>query len=236
MQVAPAYDDVVTEVRDFLVARAAACEAAGIARERIVIDPGFGFGKTLAHNLDLVAVDRDVSRRPAIRCSSGLSRKSSLGEITGRSRRRANGGEPRGGARRGGARRVDRPRARRARNRGCAQVSGTRSSAAHERRRDRTITQDGTRDDATIFRHRRRTRPRRRAADHSRARAEARLGRGARARGRHRARRRASRRADRQGHADLRATCSKRRSRRGCRRRASTSTCPDRCPHPPSPT
>ena len=54
MQSAPHYDDVVAEVRDFLAARAAACVAAGIARERIVLDPGFGFGKTLAHNLALL--------------------------------------------------------------------------------------------------------------------------------------------------------------------------------------
>ena len=51
---APSYDDVVVEVRDFLVTRAAACVDAGIARERIALDPGFGFGKTLAHNLALL--------------------------------------------------------------------------------------------------------------------------------------------------------------------------------------
>ena len=45
MQAQPRYDDVVAEVRDFLVERARSCEAAGIARDRIVIDPGFGFGK-----------------------------------------------------------------------------------------------------------------------------------------------------------------------------------------------
>jgi dihydropteroate synthase len=54
MQQAPHYTDVVAEVREFLVARARVCEAAGIARDRIVIDPGFGFGKTLAHNLALL--------------------------------------------------------------------------------------------------------------------------------------------------------------------------------------
>src|SRR5258706_7175049 len=51
MQQAPQYGDVVSEVRAFLVARARACEAAGITSDRIVVDPGFGFGKTLAHNL-----------------------------------------------------------------------------------------------------------------------------------------------------------------------------------------
>ncbi len=54
MQTAPAYADVVAEVRDFLIERALVCEGAGIARERILLDPGFGFGKTLAHNLALL--------------------------------------------------------------------------------------------------------------------------------------------------------------------------------------
>jgi dihydropteroate synthase len=83
MQVAPTYGDVVTEVRDFLVARAAACEAEGIARERIVIDPGFGFGKTLAHNLTLLRSIGTLAESgyPVL---VGLSRKSSLGAITGR--------------------------------------------------------------------------------------------------------------------------------------------------------
>jgi dihydropteroate synthase len=83
MQQAPSYADVVAEVRAFLVARAASCEAAGIARDRIVLDPGFGFGKTLAHNLALLA------GLPALAATgypvlAGLSRKASLGEITGR--------------------------------------------------------------------------------------------------------------------------------------------------------
>ncbi|MCC7412993.1 MAG: dihydropteroate synthase [Gammaproteobacteria bacterium] len=55
MQDAPCYDDVVTEVRDFLLARAAAARAAGVAAERIAIDPGIGFGKTKQHNLALLA-------------------------------------------------------------------------------------------------------------------------------------------------------------------------------------
>jgi len=84
MQEAPAYGDVVVEVRDFLVARARACEAAGIARERIAIDPGFGFGKTLAHNLALLRSLGTLAATgyPVL---AGLSRKSSLGELTGRS-------------------------------------------------------------------------------------------------------------------------------------------------------
>ena len=83
MQAAPHYIDVVAEVRAFLVARAAACEAAGIARERIVIDPGFGFGKTLAHNLALAHALSEFAQTgyPVL---AGLSRKASLGAITGR--------------------------------------------------------------------------------------------------------------------------------------------------------
>jgi dihydropteroate synthase len=83
MQQAPQYADVVAEVRAFLVARARACESAGIARERIVIDPGFGFGKTLAHNLTLASALREfvATGYPVL---AGLSRKSSLGAITGR--------------------------------------------------------------------------------------------------------------------------------------------------------
>ncbi len=83
MQASPVYHDVVTEVRDFLVARASVCVAAGIARERIAVDPGFGFGKTLAHNLALIrALSALVaSGYPVV---FGLSRKSTLGQITGR--------------------------------------------------------------------------------------------------------------------------------------------------------
>ena len=83
MQDAPSYDDVVAEVRDFLVERAQSCEAVGIARDRIVLDPGFGFGKTLAHNLALVRALPELvaTGYPVL---AGLSRKSSLGAITGR--------------------------------------------------------------------------------------------------------------------------------------------------------
>jgi dihydropteroate synthase len=83
MQDAPSYDDVVAEARDFLVERAQSCEAAGIARDRIVLDPGFGFGKTLAHNLALVRALPELvaTGYPVL---AGLSRKSSLGTITGR--------------------------------------------------------------------------------------------------------------------------------------------------------
>ena len=83
MQQAPEYGDVVAEVRDFLAARAQACEDAGIARERIVVDPGFGFGKTRAHNLELLDRLGEFATLgyPVL---AGWSRKSTLGAITGR--------------------------------------------------------------------------------------------------------------------------------------------------------
>jgi dihydropteroate synthase len=83
MQQAPAYVDVVADVRTFLLARAAACEAAGIGRERLVVDPGFGFGKTVEHNFALLrALGTLVAGGYPVLC--GWSRKSSLGAITGR--------------------------------------------------------------------------------------------------------------------------------------------------------
>jgi len=83
MQREPHYDDVVREILDFLKSRLDACERAGIARERIVIDPGFGFGKTLEHNLTLL---RNLSKLAGLGTPVlvGWSRKSSLGRITGR--------------------------------------------------------------------------------------------------------------------------------------------------------
>ncbi|MEI6721113.1 MAG: dihydropteroate synthase [Betaproteobacteria bacterium] len=83
MQVAPHYDDVVAEVGAFLAARAAAVESAGISRDRIVVDPGFGFGKTVAHNLELL---RDLPRMAVsgLPVLAGLSRKATLGVLTGR--------------------------------------------------------------------------------------------------------------------------------------------------------
>lgn len=83
MQRAPTYDDVVREVGDFLRDRARACEAAGIAPNRIVIDPGFGFGKTVEHNLELTRrLDELVSTRYPL--LAGWSRKRTLGDLTGR--------------------------------------------------------------------------------------------------------------------------------------------------------
>lgn len=83
MQQAPVYGDVVGEVRAFLEERVIAARAAGIADDRLVLDPGFGFGKTLAHNLEL------LRRQPELRVDdlpllAGLSRKSMLGMMTGR--------------------------------------------------------------------------------------------------------------------------------------------------------
>jgi dihydropteroate synthase len=83
MQVAPHYADVVKEVKAFLSARAHTCEAAGVARERIVIDPGFGFGKTQAHNLELLRRLDELTGAPWP-LAVGLSRKSLLGSILGR--------------------------------------------------------------------------------------------------------------------------------------------------------
>jgi dihydropteroate synthase len=83
MQTAPTYVNVVTEVRDFLDARVAAAESAGIARQRLVVDPGFGFGKTAVHNLQLLR-KLDSLQALGVPVMAGLSRKSLLGKITGR--------------------------------------------------------------------------------------------------------------------------------------------------------
>jgi dihydropteroate synthase len=83
MQDAPSYRDVVAEVRDFLGQRVEACLAAGIPSERIVLDPGFGFGKTQAHNLELLRHLRGLSVN-GLPVLAGLSRKSMIGAITGR--------------------------------------------------------------------------------------------------------------------------------------------------------
>jgi dihydropteroate synthase len=83
MQAAPHYDDVVAEVKAFLAQRIAACEAAGIARARLVIDPGFGFGKSGQHNLALLR-GLGALRELGVPVLAGLSRKSTLGTITGR--------------------------------------------------------------------------------------------------------------------------------------------------------
>src|SRR5205814_1625957 len=83
MQQNAAYEGVVYEVKQFMSERALACEAAGIARDRIVVDPGFGFGKTVEHNLTLL---RRLSEIVALGYPVvvGLSRKSTIGALTGR--------------------------------------------------------------------------------------------------------------------------------------------------------
>jgi dihydropteroate synthase len=83
MQDAPRYADVVTEVREFLRQRVAACEAAGIGRARIAVDPGFGFGKSLEHNLALLA-GLPVIAADGLPLLVGLSRKRMIGTLTGR--------------------------------------------------------------------------------------------------------------------------------------------------------
>lgn len=84
MQDAPDYDDVVGEVHRFLTDRLFSCELAGIDRRKVLVDPGFGFGKTLEHNLALL---RATARFAELGAGAyiGVSRKSMIGEITGRS-------------------------------------------------------------------------------------------------------------------------------------------------------
>ena len=83
MQAAPDYDDVVAEVHRFLAERIFSAEMAGIAKKNIVVDPGFGFGKNTAHNLALLArLDRFTDL--GVPVLAGLSRKRTIGELTGR--------------------------------------------------------------------------------------------------------------------------------------------------------
>ncbi|MBV1788938.1 dihydropteroate synthase [Marinobacterium sp. D7] len=83
MQLAPSYEDILAEVSDFLSRQVARCVTAGIARERIVLDPGFGFGKTLEHNLTLLRRmnELDALGLPLL---VGTSRKSMIGQALGR--------------------------------------------------------------------------------------------------------------------------------------------------------
>lgn len=83
MQANPHYADVTGEVHDFLAMRVVVCAAAGIGKERLLIDPGFGFGKTVEHNYTLL---REMSRFSdlGVPVLAGLSRKSMLGAVTGR--------------------------------------------------------------------------------------------------------------------------------------------------------
>jgi dihydropteroate synthase len=83
MQVAPQYGDVVAEVRAFLAERQAIVESAGIEAQRIVLDPGYGFGKSLDHNMTLFRHQKELLAlgRPLL---AGWSRKGTLGQLTGR--------------------------------------------------------------------------------------------------------------------------------------------------------
>jgi dihydropteroate synthase len=82
MQNAPSYGDVALEVRDYLLARVSACQIAGIEKDRITIDPGFGFGKTVAHNFTLLKRLPELAAL-GVPVVAGWSRKSTLGAITG---------------------------------------------------------------------------------------------------------------------------------------------------------
>ena len=83
MQANPQYDDVVAEVHRFLAERIFAAEMAGIAKKRIVVDPGFGFGKNVQHNLQLLAQLRRFTEL-GVPVLAGMSRKKTIGELTGR--------------------------------------------------------------------------------------------------------------------------------------------------------
>ena len=86
MQKEPVYRDVCGDVRDFLLERLSACVSAGIPRQNLLLDPGFGFGKTLEHNL---ALFRGLPELVALGCPVliGVSRKSMIGRILGRDNR-----------------------------------------------------------------------------------------------------------------------------------------------------
>jgi dihydropteroate synthase len=83
MQQAPSYHDVVAEVRGYLEQRVAACRAVGVAPDGICVDPGFGFGKTSAHNLALLGALEEFTTL-GVPLAVGLSRKSLAGALTGR--------------------------------------------------------------------------------------------------------------------------------------------------------
>ncbi|MGL5660191.1 MAG: dihydropteroate synthase [Aeromonas sp.] len=83
MQVEPHYDDLLGEVRAFFDERIAACTAAGIAREHLLLDPGYGFGKTVAHNYQLLAAQQQLLDY-GLPLLVGMSRKSMIGTLLGR--------------------------------------------------------------------------------------------------------------------------------------------------------
>lgn len=80
MQLQPGYKDVVAEVREFLLSRVSACESAGISRDKLLIDPGFGFGKALEHNVNLLR-NLAVLAATGVPVLVGLSRKSMIGRL-----------------------------------------------------------------------------------------------------------------------------------------------------------
>lgn len=84
MQREPHYDDLFAEVRDFLRERSAEAERLGIRRQRLCVDPGYGFGKTVAHNLKLLAWQAELQEAVGLPLLAGLSRKSTIGHITGK--------------------------------------------------------------------------------------------------------------------------------------------------------
>lgn len=83
MQSNPHYDDVINDIKQFFVERIAACETAGISRDKIILDPGFGFGKTLAHNYYILKYI-DEFKMMGCEVLAGLSRKSMIGNLLGR--------------------------------------------------------------------------------------------------------------------------------------------------------
>lgn len=84
MQRDPNYYDVVSEVSNFLAERVAALGDQGISRQRLVVDPGFGFGKTVAHNLALLRNIDNIRTTLDLPLLAGLSRKATIGQLTGR--------------------------------------------------------------------------------------------------------------------------------------------------------
>lgn len=83
MQVEPHYDDLLEEVKAFFDERIAVCEAAGIGREKLLLDPGYGFGKTLAHNYQLLAAQKELLCY-GLPLLVGMSRKSMIGNLLAR--------------------------------------------------------------------------------------------------------------------------------------------------------
>ncbi len=86
MQKDPHYDDVVAQVRTYLQERVALCQQYGIATQRLLLDPGFGFGKNLEHNLELMKHLQQLCHAQALPVLIGVSRKRMLGQLTGQNK------------------------------------------------------------------------------------------------------------------------------------------------------